>query len=280
MQLTMEQYQAIPALSAGGAWILSELCPALYWAQSPLNPSRLPTKNTTEFDIGTACHLAILEPHEYAERVFHIPHDSYRTKEARDLRDMAYVGKQTPLKPAEVAIVDGVRDAILRRADVARLFTGGSAETSITWTMDDVPCKCRPDYVSGGTILDLKTVACAHPSVIKRASESHGWFVRDVWYREGVAVGAPHLLPESGALRYWFVCVEKEPPYLIEVYECTERARTAGEKIVGRALRLFRAFREVGRWPGYNQVIPAPLDRPVWAEYAFADREEAGEFRR
>jgi hypothetical protein len=41
------------------------------------------------------------------------------------------------------------------------------------------------------------------------------------------------LLPDSGVLRYWFVCIEKTPPYLIEVHEMSDRAprvgRTGGE---------------------------------------------------
>jgi hypothetical protein len=37
------------------------------------------------------------------------------------MRDAAWIAGQTPLKPSEIAIVDGVRDAIQHRPDVARL---------------------------------------------------------------------------------------------------------------------------------------------------------------
>src|SRR6266699_7343919 len=145
---SMAQYQALPALSAGGAFLLSEACPALYWAQSPFNPDRLTERYKEELNFGTAAHLAVLEPHMYSDRVFHVPFDTYHKMEAREQRDFAIASGQTPLKPSEVAVVDGVRDAIQRRSDVAQLFTGGAAEVSIQFALGGVACKCRPDYLS------------------------------------------------------------------------------------------------------------------------------------
>ena len=46
------------------------------------------------------------------------------------MRDAAWIAGQTPLKPSEIEIVDGVRDAIQHRPDVARLFTAGQAEVT------------------------------------------------------------------------------------------------------------------------------------------------------
>jgi hypothetical protein len=46
------------------------------------------------------------------------------------MRDAAWISGQKPLKPPEIAIVDGVRNAIQHRPDVARLFTAGQAEVT------------------------------------------------------------------------------------------------------------------------------------------------------
>jgi hypothetical protein len=71
----------------------------------------------------------------------------------------------------------------------------------------------QTDYVApDGFILDLKTVACALPVEAAGGANAQGWALRDVWYREGVAAGRPLLLPESGVLKYWFVCIEKRRP--------------------------------------------------------------------
>jgi hypothetical protein len=271
--LSMEAYQALPALSAGGIITLSEQCPALYWAQSPFNPNPLPRKNTKEFDIGTAAHLAVLEPLAYADRVFLIPFDTYHKAEAREQRDFAYQNNQIPLKPAEAQIVADICDAIQRRGDIASLFRGGKAEITAQWTIDGVACKCRPDYVAEDYILDLKTVACAHPRAVAQAAMRDGWHVRDVWYRMGMSYANP--LQET---KYLFVCVEKTPPYLVEVYQLDQRARAWGEQIVRRGLTLFKQCRDAGRWPSYHDHFPVTVSLPTYAEYALADREAAGDF--
>jgi hypothetical protein len=122
--------------------------PALYWSRSPFNPAALRRKNQKEFDIGTAAHVAVLEPDLYSELVVHVPLDTYHKAEAREMRDAGWIADQTPLKPSEIAIIDGVRDAIQRRPDVARLFTAGQAEVTIQWEMDGVPCRCRPTMLA------------------------------------------------------------------------------------------------------------------------------------
>src|ERR1700730_4769104 len=94
----------------------------------------------------------------------------------------------------------------------------------------------QTDYVGpDGFILDIKTVACALLGAAASGTNAQGWALRDVWYREGVAAGRPLLLPDSGVLRYWFVCIEKTPPYLIEVHEMSDRARAWGEQVASRA---------------------------------------------
>jgi hypothetical protein len=68
----------------------------------------------------------------------------------------------------------------------------------------------QTDYVApDGFILDLKTVACALPVAAASGANAQGWALRDVWYREDVAARRPLLPPDSSALRYWFVCIEK-----------------------------------------------------------------------
>lgn len=278
LDLSPEKYQAMPALSAGGIWTLSEVCPARYWAESPFNPDAIKSKSAAHFDIGTAAHCAVLELELYAERIVHVPFDDYRTKEARDIRDAAYAASKTPLKPAEVEIANSVRDALHARREIADLFRGGHAEASITFEIDGVPCKCRPDYIAKDHILDLKTVASAHPRAVAMAAMRDGWHVRAPWYLHGVAMGAPELLPATGRLRYLFVCVEKTPPYLIEVYELEARAIAWGEHVIRRGLRLFQQCREDDRWPSYNDHFPVALPLPSFAEFQLAEREQSGDF--
>src|SRR5438045_7682297 len=59
-------YHAMRALSASGAWLLAEECAAKFLWRSPWNPLYTPEAKT-EFDIGVAAHLAVLEPERLAD---------------------------------------------------------------------------------------------------------------------------------------------------------------------------------------------------------------------
>src|SRR2546423_12286698 len=81
-------YHAMRALSTSGAWLLAEECAAKFLWRSPWNPLYLPEAKT-EFDIGVAAHLALLQPQRAAEDIVMIEAGDYLTTKARDLRDAA-----------------------------------------------------------------------------------------------------------------------------------------------------------------------------------------------
>lgn len=268
------EYHAIKALSAGMAITLDRECPLRAWLDSPFNPAQV-RENKRTFDIGTAAHLAVLEPADLTQRVVVHDFDDYRTKEARDIRDSAWAAGRTPLKPAEWKLVEGVAHALNSRTAKGKLFTGGHAEVSLTWEWDGVPCKARPDYLpgSGAYLVDLKTANSANPRAVARKAFDEAWHVRAAWYLAG-AEAATGKRPEH----YWFVVVEKEPPHIAEVYELDDRSLIWGERIIGRALRLFAECTASGRWPSYCGGKPTVIGLPGWAEFQLADREQAGEF--
>src|SRR5215212_507863 len=103
------EYHAMRALSASGAWLLAEECAAKFLWRSPWNPLYLPEAKT-EFDIGVAAHLAVLEPARQAESIVVIEAGDYRTMKARDARDAARAQGKVPLLKAP--------------SDLAHLFQG------------------------------------------------------------------------------------------------------------------------------------------------------------
>ena len=62
------EYHAVRALSASGAWLLAEECAAKFLWRSPWNPLYVPEAKT-DFDIGVAAHLAVLEPERQGESI-------------------------------------------------------------------------------------------------------------------------------------------------------------------------------------------------------------------
>lgn len=269
------EYHAIKALSAGMAITLDQECPLRAWLDSPFNPAQV-RENKPEFDIGTAAHLAVLEPELLAERAVLHEFDTYATKAARDIRDEAWAAGKTPLKPKEWEIVRSIAGALSpTKSAKGKLFTGGHPEVSLTWEWDGVPCKARPDYLpdSGAYMVDLKTANSANPRAVARKAFDEAWHVRAAWYLAGVEA-ATGKRPEH----YWFVVVEKDAPHISEVYELDDRSLVWGERIIGRALRLFAECTASGRWPSYCGGKSTIIGLPSWAEFQLADREQAGEF--
>jgi hypothetical protein len=273
---TMQEYHALKALSASGIDTLANDCPWRYFQQSPWNPAFVP-ETANHFDIGTAAHLAVLEPEQYAERVVEIAAEDYKTKLARELRDGAYAAGKTPILDKEKPIIGKIAEAIFDQA--GSKFTGGEAEVSLTWDWDGVPCKARPDYLipERGLIVDLKTTTTCNPRAIARKAFNEGWPSRVVWYKEAALMTEARRGDWWRRPRYIFVVVEVKPPHLIQLFELDERAEAWGQQIVRRGMRLFRECMAKDEWPAYGDGVQK-LGLPDFAEYQLADRERAGEF--
>src|SRR5436190_21778527 len=85
-RLPAVDYHAMRALSASGAWRLAEECAAKFLWRSPWNPLYEPEAKT-EFDIGMAAHVAVLEPQRQADSIVLIDAGDYRSSKAREARD-------------------------------------------------------------------------------------------------------------------------------------------------------------------------------------------------
>jgi hypothetical protein len=160
------EYHALRALSASGAWLLSEECAAKFLWRSPWNPLYEPEAKT-DFDIGVAAHLAVLEPERQADSIVLIEAGDYRTTKAREARDAARAEGKVPLLPYHVDIVRAIAGSIRAHPIAAEAFRDGEAEVTLVWSdpHTGIQCKARPDYLSshGRWLVDLKTAASANP---------------------------------------------------------------------------------------------------------------------
>jgi hypothetical protein len=279
--LAAVEYHAIRALSASGAWLLAEECPAKFLWRSPWNPLHEPEAKT-DFDIGVAAHLAVLEPERQADTIVLIEAGDYRTTKAREARDAARAAGLVPLLPYQVDIVRAIAGSIRAHPIASEAFRGGEAEVTLIWSDPEtgVPCKARPDYLSAhaGWLVDLKTAASANPRSWRDQAYRLGYHARASWYLDGAAAVLGQT-PEE----YWFVIVEKEPPYLVSVVSFDNDALGWGRIANRKACERFAVSAAANDWPGYrepgqNQDRAFRIGLPSWAVYQLQDREEAGEF--
>src|SRR5947208_1287909 len=208
-------YHGMRALSASGAWLLAEECAAKFLWRSPWNPLYQPEAKT-EFDIGVAAHLAVLEPQRQADSIMLIEAGDYRTAKAREARDMARAEGKVPLLPYQFDIVRAIAGSIRAHPIALEAFAGGEAEVTLAWHDGEtgVPCKARPDYLPahGRWVVDLKTAASANPRTWRDQAYRLGYHARAAWYLGGAAAVLGQM-PEE----YWVVIVEKEPPSPVSV---------------------------------------------------------------
>ena len=274
-------YHAIRALSASGAWLLAEECAAKFLWRSPWNPLYEPEAKS-EFDIGVAAHLAVLEPERQADSIVAIDFGDYRSTRARDARDAARAAGKVPLLPYQLDIVRAIAGAIRAHPIAAEAFKDGEAEVSLTWRDPGtgMPCKARPDYLPAhaGWLVDLKTAISANPRVWRDQAYRLGYHARAAWYLDAAATVLGRA-PEE----YWFVIVEKEPPYLVSVISFDEGALAWGRSANRKACALFARSAATNDWPGYrapgqNRDRAFRIGLPPWAITQLQDREDAGEF--
>jgi PDDEXK-like uncharacterized protein DUF3799 len=274
-------YQAMRALSASGAWVLAEECAAKFLWRSPWNPLWEPEAKT-DFDIGVATHLAVLEPNRQVDSIVLIEAGDYRTTRAREARDAARAEGKVPLLPYQYDIVRAIAGSIRTHPIAGEAFRGGEAEVTLTWQDPEtgVPCKARPDYLPAhsGWLVDLKTASSANPRTWRDQAFRLGYHARAAWYLDG----AETILAKAPE-EYWFVIVEKEPPYLVSVVSFDQKSLEWGRRANRKACTLFARSIAENDWPSYrepgqNRERAFRVSLPPWALYQLQDREEAGEF--
>lgn len=266
------QLTPTPSMSAGMAHALDRTCPAKMVHESYLNPDYEPP-TAKHFDIGSAAHLIVLEPEQLRHRIHEVRYANYQKEQAQVQRDHARHMGKIPLLTRELAKVQAIRERLLSHPLTAKAFIGGRAEQTVVARdpKKGVWLKCRPDYAppDWSDIVDLKTTYSAHPEALRRKAFDDGWFMRAAWYLD-VIHAATGIMPN----RYWFVCVETDPPYLVNLARVSDRGIGWGRKANRFAIDTFAKCLTDDTWPDYAEQ-PTVLDLPEYAENRMIERDDA-----
>lgn len=253
------EYHARPELSSSGARTILK-APALFrWQQEHRTYS-------DAFDLGSAAHKVVLG--DETTRVVEIDAPDWRSKAAREERDAARVEGAIPLLAKDAATVRAMADAIRLHPVASALLRPGTGkpEVSVFWGDQRARFDWLPDQPIGRRLIvpDYKTAADASESAFSRAVASYGYHQQAAWYTDALtAMGAPDPA-------FLFIVQEKEPPYLVNVFELDPEAMAIGTALNTRALALWRQCREDDQWPGYDPEIKS-VALPKWAVYEFEE---------
>ena len=272
-----------PGISASGAWLIENECPAEYWQVSPYNPNREEKQPQRHFDIGKATHLLLLEEAEFSRHVAVIEAPDYKAKDAQRARDLYREAGRIPLLLHERAMVDGMRDALHRHPIAQHAFAGGAIERSYFWRDPEfgIWCKARPDYSAKGFnyVIDYKTADSVKPAAVERAMMNYGYFFSASWYLDGI-----EAIEGVRPSRFALILQEKGAPYLVSVVYIDDESLRWG-RLLGRHARWrFADCLARKEWPGYRPIWSSDRDAafelglPAWAKRALEAEHERGAF--
>lgn len=190
----------------------------------------IPPKDATrKMDLGTAAHLALLEPHHVDEMLIEIPADmlsgvnqALSSKAAKEwVRDQQQAGK-IPLKAKEMEVVRKMA-ASIAECELGELFKVASHRESVIKWIDDetgLPCRMKGDVIIESHEhcigIDLKTTDDASPNAFEGVANSQKYFIQDAHYRAGIEFkfGKP--------CEFYFIAVETSEPFTCAVHRCEE----------------------------------------------------------
>ena len=216
-------------------------------------------KETDAMRIGTALHMAVLEPH--------LMKSSYAVWDGRRQGDVyqRFIlnnrGK-TILRANDMNKVVGMAAAIKNYSDypIQKAIDIGHSELSIYWTDPEtgLKLKIRPDTFSQYAGIDLKKTQDARPKAFIRSCEEYGYDVQAAMYMTGLEMFLGQKIP------FYFIAVEENSPHGVWVHEVSKQMYESGMSKFRKALNEYKQCMETGVWPGYRDAFSV-VNWPAWA---------------
>jgi exodeoxyribonuclease VIII len=139
----------------------------------------------------------------------------------------------------------GIQDAVCKHQRASELLELCEYnEVTIINTLADMPVKARLDAYGpqDAIIVDLKTCEDASPSGFISAIRRYRYDRQAAFYSA--------ITGEK--CRFWFIAVEKEPPYAVGVYDIAISIIKHRLKDIITDLQILRECQATDVWPGYN----------------------------
>lgn len=219
-----------------------------------------PRKDSKAFQFGRCAHARFTNPALFADMVHTGPLNPKTGKPyGPDTNAFAEWSAENPgkvvLGQRELADLD-MMDARMP-AEVRAILSDpvGIPESSYYVTLADVAVKCRPDWISNGTIYDIKTIGNMADAE-KQISKFHYWFSA-AWYRMVVKAECGKTLP------FRFIFAEKSSPYRWRIVDLDADWIGWADATVDRVLGDIANAQGSGDWSDKGE-LHAMVSRPAW----------------
>ena len=244
-----------------------KMVPALY--ESEL---KQPFEGSAATVFGTAAHIAIPD--------FSIDFDSafveskYGSVCAAHLREKAALGAESDNRivvlKGQLDRLKGLHDTFWNTPgemnDWARnlVLQATHKELSIAFDVCGELCKCRLDLVGEDYVADLKTTRKGSGSTreFQRNAYDRGYLRQGGWYLEGAKTIPDGKIRET----FFFIVVESEAPYLVNVVFPEPASLELGFSQASMHLKEVQRCRGANSWPGYEvDSVVDVIATPEWA---------------
>lgn len=227
-----------------------------------------PEESTPAMILGTATHLAILQPDLFDGRYYRMPEGNGATtvvKEARAKAALENPGK-IGLKADDYMACRQMATAVWENLDAQVILEStGQIEVSTIWEQpvgidNKLLCKARIDKLSEefNATIDIKTCRSAHPRFFSKDIYNNGYHRQGAMYLEGVrALGI-------NAENHYIIAVEKDAPFATVVYKLEPDSLMLGRLELIDLMQTYRACEVSGQWPSYPEGL-IEIGVPEWA---------------
>lgn len=261
--LTNEEYHAGPGLSR------SRLVPLLEGTPLDFHQAE-PVEETPAMRLGTAAHLAILEPARFAALVRPQPKWDRRTKEGKKA-----AAEWADANPGAIGVPEDEYMAACEAARLVRAKKGpatalreGKTEASLYWEHDGILLKSRPDFFDceRGIAVDVKSTSreLDDRQVVRILVDQHAAMQAAM-----VTAGALALIGRR--LSTYLLVVRLAPPIdmrLVHIGGFGEGEPLEwlefGEAQLMMALKRYRECASTNTWPGWADRGVTYTEAPNW----------------
>ena len=214
--------------------------------------------DSAAFRLGTAAHMAVLEPEKFATA--YTIYKGRRYGKAWDEFEQQAIdaGKQV-LTQKEYDEASAIRDSVHRHARASQYLRGGQAEVPLTWTLGAFKCKGRADYI-GDCIVDLKSTQDSSPRAFARSCAKYGYYGQAAWYSDGVFRSTGKRKP------FVFIAVESTFPHVVTVFTVDDSIIEHGREQYLSLLGKLDYCTKQNFWGGYTESEEVALGLPEWSE--------------